>query len=234
MTIAPIACSRMPKGTLRPTCTAENSPAPSNTVFVDSTRSAAPPIIVGPKGANAPIVCCEAARVASFSPASKLGSAACQPSRSLPCQARSQSAASSGSASRHAPKRSDHCVWARSPACLSDMCSYTRSSTQKWRSGSKPITCLAAATSSSPSGAPWALAVSTAWGAGYAMCERIAMKEGRSASARAACRAAEIASTSSASSTRCTCQPLAAMRATWFSVSKLIDVVPSIVMWLSS
>ena len=34
--------------------------------------------------------------------------------------------------------------------------------------------------------------------------------------------------------TRWTCQPLAAKRATWFSASKEIAVVPSMVMWLSS
>jgi hypothetical protein len=47
LTIAPIACSRMPKAMLRPACVAEKTPPPLNSVFVDSTRSAAPPIIVG-------------------------------------------------------------------------------------------------------------------------------------------------------------------------------------------
>ena len=66
------------------------------------------------------------------------------------------------------------------------------------------------------------------------MCERIAMNDGRFVSSRAAAIAASSASTSSESSTRWTCQPSAAMRAVWFSPSKEIDVVPSIVMWLSS
>jgi hypothetical protein len=114
------------------------------------------------------------------------------------------------------------------------MCAYTRSSTQKLRSGSKPITCLVARTSSSPSGAPWDLAVSIACGAGNAMWERIAMNDGRSASSRPAAIADSIASRSSESSTRWTCQPSAASRSQWFSASKEIDVEPSIVMWLSS
>ena len=55
-TIAPIACSRMPKAMLRPACVAAKTPPPLNSVFVDSTRSAAPPTIVGVKGLNASIV----------------------------------------------------------------------------------------------------------------------------------------------------------------------------------
>ena len=47
LTIAPIANSRMPNAMLRPACVALNTPPPLNSVFVDSTRSAAPPIIVG-------------------------------------------------------------------------------------------------------------------------------------------------------------------------------------------
>src|ERR1700740_2600216 len=101
--IAPIACSRMPNGTLRPPWTFANSPPPSKTVLVDSTRSAAPPIIVGANSENAAIVFCPAARVASCSPGEKLGSAARQPSRSSPVQARSQSAACPGRGSPPAP-----------------------------------------------------------------------------------------------------------------------------------
>ena len=47
LTIEPIACSRIPNAMLRPACVGEKRPPPSNSVFVDSTRSAAPPIIVG-------------------------------------------------------------------------------------------------------------------------------------------------------------------------------------------
>ena len=212
-TIAPIACSRMPKGTFRPVCTPENSPAPSNSVLVDSTRSAAPPIIVGANAANAAITCCDAARVASFSPAPKRGSCSRQPSFSSPDQARCHSAACAGSCSHQRSKRSRQRACSRAPDARSDMCSYTLASTQKLRSGSKPIASFAARTSSSPNGAPCALAVSVACGAGYAMCERIAMKEGRSPSSRAASTACSIAATSSESSMRCTCQPYACMRA---------------------
>ena len=60
------------------------------------------------------------------------------------------------------------------------------------------------------------------------------MNDGRSVSARAAASAAVSASTSSESATRCTCHPSAARRARWFSPSKEIAVLPSIVMRLSS
>src|SRR5437763_1314097 len=66
LTIAPIACSRIPNGTLRPECTRENDPPPSNSVFVDSTRSAAPPSIVGACLAKAAIARWPAVRVAIF------------------------------------------------------------------------------------------------------------------------------------------------------------------------
>ena len=156
----------MPNGTLRPACTFENSPPPSNTVLVDSTRSAAPPIIVGANSPNAAITFCPAERVAISSPALNLGSASRQPSRSRLAHASSQSAAISGKASRQASKRSRHSACSEAPRSRSDMCSYTRSSTQKRRSGSNPITCLVARTSSSPSAAPCDFAVSTACGAG--------------------------------------------------------------------
>ena len=123
LTIAPIACSRMPKGTLRPAWTLENSPAPSNTVLVDSTRSAAPPIIVGANSAKAVMTFCPAARVASFSPASNSGSASCQPSLRRPAQARSQSSAMSGKASRQASKRSATPSVPRLPDASRLMCS---------------------------------------------------------------------------------------------------------------
>ena len=80
-TIAPIACSRIPNGTLRPACVAANTPAPSNSVFVDSTRSAAPPIIVGVNGFSACITVFPASRVATSLPAGNAGSASSQPSR---------------------------------------------------------------------------------------------------------------------------------------------------------
>jgi hypothetical protein len=55
-----------------------------NSVFVDSTRSAAPPIIVGVKRLKASIVFAPASRVARLSPGSNSGSASTQPGRGLP------------------------------------------------------------------------------------------------------------------------------------------------------
>src|SRR5437660_523286 len=46
-TMAPIACSRIPNAMLRPACVAVKTPPPLNSAFVDSTTSAAPPLIVG-------------------------------------------------------------------------------------------------------------------------------------------------------------------------------------------
>ena len=69
---------------LRPACVFEKSPAPSNSVFVDSTRSAAPPSIVGVKGFSACITVLPASRLATASPAGNSGSASIQPGRGLP------------------------------------------------------------------------------------------------------------------------------------------------------
>ncbi len=66
----------------------------------------------------------------------------------------------------------------------------TSSETSKDFSGSKPRTRLVAATSSSPSAEPCAASVFWAFGAGQAMIERMAMKDGRSVT----CFAASIAS----------------------------------------
>ena len=79
LTIAPLANSRMPKAMLRPACVALNSPPPLNSVFVDSTRSAAPPTIVGVKGLIASITLAPMSRVAKLSPGSKRGSASTHP-----------------------------------------------------------------------------------------------------------------------------------------------------------
>ncbi len=114
------------------------------------------------------------------------------------------------------------------------MCSRTASGTTNVASGSKPSTSFVRRTSASPRGEPWAFAVSTASGAGYAMCERSTTSDGRAASSRAAANAARSASRSFGSSTCWTCQPYASNRLPLSSVVKLIVVEPSIVMWLSS
>ena len=87
---------------------AEKVPAPSNSVFVDSTRSAAPPTIVGVKGFSACMAFLPASRVATSSPAGKTGSASRQPSRGSPRRSSSRSRASSGNAARQAASRSSH------------------------------------------------------------------------------------------------------------------------------
>ena len=66
---------------------------------------------------------------------------------------------------------------------------------------------LVSLTSSAPSGAPWAAALSCLLGEPQPMCVRTAISDGRSVSALAAMMAASMASTSSPSATRCTCQP---------------------------
>ena len=108
---------------LRPACVAEKTPAPSNSVFVDSTRSAAPPIIVGVKGLNACITFLPASRVATSSPAGNVGSASIQPGRGLPVRSASQSSRSFGNASAQRSKRSCHSCSASIPAGRASMCS---------------------------------------------------------------------------------------------------------------
>ena len=83
------------------------------------------------------------------------------------------------------------------PAGRASMCSYTSSGTSNCLSGSSPSASLAARTSSSPSGEPCDLEVSTACGAPYAMWLRTMISEGRSSSACAAPIARSSAPTSS-------------------------------------
>ncbi len=94
-----------------------------------------------------------------------------------------------------------------------------------------------AATSSAPSAEPCAASVFCACGAGQAMIERIAMKEGREVSSRAASSASYRACTSTlplnAGSIRWTCQPYASYRLSTSS-ENAVAVSPSMEMWLSS
>ncbi len=114
------------------------------------------------------------------------------------------------------------------------MCSITSGGTRNCASGSQPSACFAAATSSGPSGEPCDFAVSIAFGAPNAMWLRTITSEGRSVSAWAAAIACSSAATSSESSTCWTCQPCASKRLPLSSVVYESEVVPSIVMWLSS
>ena len=123
LTIEPIACSRIPNAMLRPACVDENTPAPSNSVFVDSTRSAAPPTIVGVNGLIACITFLPASRVATPSPAGNSGNASIQPGRGLPVRSASHSSRSFGNVSAQSSKRSCHSCSASIPAGLMSMCS---------------------------------------------------------------------------------------------------------------
>ena len=73
LTAAPIACSRTPKKMLRPDFSAVKRSDFGKIVFVDSVRSAAPPIIVGVNGSNAAMTWPPTLRVASFGLSKRLG-----------------------------------------------------------------------------------------------------------------------------------------------------------------
>ena len=105
--MAPIACSRTPKWTVRS--------SPGSAVFTLPARSAEPPTIVGTKGANAFIAWPPAARVAIFSPSHSMARASASPDSGSSAQARSHSAARPGSAARHAAKRSRQAALAEVP-----------------------------------------------------------------------------------------------------------------------
>ena len=76
--------------------------------------------------------------------------------------------------------------------------------------------------------------MSIAFGAPYAMWLRTITSDGRAVSSCAARIASSSAATSSESSTDWTCQPCASKRLPLSSVVYESEVVPSIVMWLSS
>src|SRR4051794_4000020 len=102
LTIDPIACSRMPNAMLRPDQRSEKRPPPTNSVLVDSTRSAAPPIIVGTASLNACITFLPASRVAMSSPTANSGTSQA-PIR--PSHAASHSSRACGNASPHVANR---------------------------------------------------------------------------------------------------------------------------------
>ena len=131
-----------------PACVAEKTPPPLNSVFVDSTRSAAPPIIVGVKRLNASIVF--RPRRASPSPRRPRTRAAPRPSRRAagPVCTWSQSSRSARVLRRPrveplaaTPAR------ARARARVAFMCSRTSSGTRNVASGSQPSASFVARTS---------------------------------------------------------------------------------------
>ncbi len=150
-------------------------------MLFEPARSAEPPHSSGITAPSAWSTLPDADRVATPLPASKTGIFSSQPLGSSPLATRSYSAARSGLLSRHCWKDFSHTARAAWPfSSALRVCSMTSSETSKVFSGSKPMTRLVAATSSSPSAEPWAASVFCAFGAGQAMIERIAMKEGRS------------------------------------------------------
>ena len=107
LTAAPIPCSRTPQATLRPGVLGrERLARPSNSVKVEWTRSAAPPIIVGTNGAERlhrrPAGAC--ASRSRVRPASRLGQRLAKPAFGRPAQASCHSAASSAFALAQASK----------------------------------------------------------------------------------------------------------------------------------
>ena len=224
-----MACSRMPKCSIRPyglpgsilVCRSVGRKlgSPSGVVLLDSARSAEPPhssgsfgaervehLARGGAGGDALGVGVPAGQAPPPSP----GSARCRPSgRRGPSRPRWPSAQVS--------KPACHSAWAAAPRSRSfRVWARTSSSTSKVCSGSKPSISLVAATSSLPSALPCALPVFCFFGAGQPMIVRRLMKLGRSVTSRASSSASIRALTFSSywvsslvQSMLCTCQPYA-------------------------
>ena len=163
---------------------------------------------VGTCGATALMTLPEAARVATLSSVVKTGRSASQPSGSVRDQASSHDAARTASAARHASYFGVHSACASAaflPAARN--ASRTSSGTKNSGSSGQSQASLVSLTSSAPSGAPCAAALSCLLGEPQPMCVRTAMMDGLAVSALAAVIAASMASTSLPSATFCTCQP---------------------------
>ncbi len=116
LTIAPIACSRMPKCSTRPYGSPDHSWVDHSmgmndfasliVVRFDSARSADPPHSSGSSAASALITVPDAARVETSLPGANTGSAEAMSSGSSRALTRSHSALRSGFAAAHASKRS--------------------------------------------------------------------------------------------------------------------------------
>ncbi len=208
--MAPIACSRMPKWKFRlPGVSASRSPPPSISDLFDGARSADPPISSSSTGARAAKTCPEAVRVAILGPpASKDGRASVQPTGSARSRRRRQLCARSGWPSAQESTTVCQPRWASAPrAPASRQRTATSGGTRKVSSSGHPYARLVARTSSAPSGAPWAAALSCLVGAPQAMWVRTRIRVGRPSSATAVSNAAPRASRSLPSSTSSTRQP---------------------------
>ena len=179
-----MACSRMPKCSVRPyqlpgnivvwRSGGRNDGSPFIVVSLLPARSAEPPHSSGSTGASAFSTCPEAFRVASpLASAGKLGQAPAQPSGSRRAASRSSSAARSGLAAAQAAKRRVP-LGVRPLAPVGHLAGvrHGSSSAGKLTAGSKPRIRLVLATSSAPSAAPCAAPVFCASGAGQAMMVR--------------------------------------------------------------
>ncbi len=210
LSTAPIPCSRTPKNRFRPpSCPGPTWAAPVIRVLVEPPRSAEPPRSSGTAGASACNTVPDAARVASGSTCpAKSGSTSSHPLGNSPISRRSSSLANSGCATRNASSRSRHAASSVAPRSRHRRHSASASSgTVNGSANGHPRLSLVSRTSSSPSGAPCAAAVSCLFGLPYAMCVRTTRSDGRSNTSRAALSAWSRAARSFPSSTHCTCHP---------------------------
>ena len=185
-TIEPIACSRMPKARLRPDQRADEEAAALELVLVDSTRSAAPPTIVGADGerlhhalpgvARRDLLAGRERRQRIPSPVAAAGRACVPRPRARPGTRAAQRVEARLPLGLELAARARRRLSARAPRRGRGTCA----------SGSQPSASFVARTSSSPSGAPCAFAVSTACGAPKPMCVRTTIIDGRAVSACAA------------------------------------------------
>src|SRR6266487_5528824 len=207
--IAPMACSRMPKCSVRPYmppgnrrvwCSGGmNEGSPFIVVLLLPARSAEPPHSSGSTGASAVRISPEAFRVAiPLASAGNSGSTAAQPSGNRRADSRASSSARSGLAAAQAANVSSHSARTRlARSATMRACATVSSSAGNDTSGSNPRLRLVAATSSAPRAEPCASPVFCLVGAGQAMIVRRAMRDGWLGVSRAAIRASRSGPTSS-------------------------------------
>src|SRR5210317_1040678 len=166
-------------------------------VRLEPVRSAEPPAISGRNGAYALSARRDAWRVAILAPSaliSAMALSAClhQPCGSLPAIRRANSAARSGYSALYAPNASFQLDSMAAPRSVAFRASAISGGISNG-AGSQPRALRAAATSSSPSGAPWVDAVPCLFGAPKPMTVLQQIIVGRSVSAAARSIAAAIA-----------------------------------------
>ena len=221
---------------LRPACCVEKSPAPSNSVFVDSTRSAAPPTIVGVNGLSACITFLPASRRGDLLAGRELGQRL-DPARAAACRCgrRPSPRAAPGTPRPSARSRCCHSCSPLDPLRAHVHVLVDLVGDVEVLVGIEPERLLRRRD----------LLLAERRAVRLRRVDRLRRAVGdvaadddqrRRAPARPAppAIARSIASTSSESAIDCTCQPCASKRFALSSVVKVSAVVPSIVMWLSS